>query len=388
MLSDPVEITHQSDESPVIFAPGGNVICEGDTLILKSSPGQNYEWSNGIHSEQIINVSESGIYTVAIDGICNQEQLFSLPLTVDVLTSIPPVADDVVILEGDSVLLMASGENCQWYDQPIGGNLLATGPMLQTMPLTSSATYYVESHHLYNGRTQTGGKQDTTGMNGIPSQGGFLIFEAWTPFNLVSVDVYVPSTGPLIPRFVQLWSKDSLLAFKRFELQPGINTLDLNFNVPVGKFSLQCQQGNLWRNTGSLNYPYLIGDAGQINTSSFGDNYYYYFYDWKIKKADLECISERTAVQVLLSGRQEFDIDTIVSVSPNPTSGFVWVDLNEQISGIKWIRILDFNGHEVLFLNTGLEAGFRLDFKNFPAGVYCLQISGDSFFETKTILKI
>ncbi|MBK9984899.1 MAG: T9SS type A sorting domain-containing protein [Saprospiraceae bacterium] len=282
---------------------------------------------------------------------------------------------------------MAEGENCQWYDQPSGGNLLATGPLFQTMPLNSSATYFVESHYIYPGEIQSGGKTDTTGVGGLAGQAGYLLFETWAPFTLLSVTVYVPSDGPLGTRFVQLWSGDSLLAFKRFELNPGANVFDLNFNVPVGKFSLLCQQGNLWRNTGELDYPYPIGDVGQITTSSFGDHYYYYFYDWKIKKEDKECVSTRSAVHVILSATKEIEDNQTLSVFPNPTTGILLIDIKGNKEGAKFFRLLDASGREILKQILDNVNSFHLDLNRLSAGVYMLQISGDSLFDIHKLIK-
>ncbi len=267
-LTNTIEIEFISDDPPVIFSPEGNVICQGDTLFLSTAPGENYTWSNGITGTQTLAVAESGSYTVATDARCTQGQLVSAPFEVVVLPSPPPVIDDVVISQGDSILLTATGENCQWYDQPFGGNLLASGPSFQTQPLGNSIAYYVESHHSYPGKIEAGGKPDTTGTGGLPAQSGYLLFETWDPFILRSVTVYVPPGAPLVNRFVQLYKADTLAAVKQFPVQTGLNIFELNFDVPVGQFSLRCPLGHIWRDTGQLNSPYPIGNAGQITSSS------------------------------------------------------------------------------------------------------------------------
>ncbi|MDZ4749206.1 MAG: FG-GAP-like repeat-containing protein [Saprospiraceae bacterium] len=372
-LTQPVDIEVIADVAPLIFLPEGNVICEGDTLILTASEGENYTWSNGVTGTQTLEVTQTGEYSVAIDALCFEGQLESNPLHVEVLSSAPPVVEDVVILAGDSVLLTAEGVNCEWYDQPFGGALLYSGSTFQTMPLSDASTYYVESHFLYPGSLQDGGKPDSTGDGGIPSQGGYLFFEAWQPFTLISVTVYVPEGGALGSRFVQLWSGDSLFATMQFELHPGVNVFELNFTVPVGQFTLQCQQGNLWRNSGALDYPYPIGDAGQITTSSFGNNFYYYFYDWKIRTQDFECISARTEVNVILSGIENMDLSSTVKMFPNPTSGLLRVDLEDNLTDAGSFRILDSYGRVVVRENFLFADGIQISLEPFPAGLYLFQ---------------
>src|SRR5690606_26187368 len=144
------------------------------------------------------------------------------------------------------------------------------------------------------------GKPNTTG-GGISVQTGFLRFEAWEPFVLSSVKVFLPEGAPLTPRFVQLFSEDTLLAVRQFQVNPGWNELLLDFDVPIGKLSLHCPQGNLFRDTGNTAYPYPLGDVGEIETSSFGDDYYYYFYDWKIQTRETECVSSRIGVSLIIS---------------------------------------------------------------------------------------
>jgi len=375
-LTSAVEIKKTVDPIPFILSGTGNRICEGDSIVLVASPGENYQWSNGETGVSSITVKESGLYTVSVDAACSAEQLSSLPFETIVFSSPPPVAHGAEILPGDSILLTADGENCQWYDQAIGGTLLAVGPTYQTLPLLSSSTFFVESHYLYPGETQSGGKTDSTGTGGLALQAGYLLFETWEPFTLISVTVYVPAGGPLGTRFVQLWSGDSVLLFKSFVVHPGANVLDLDFKVPVGKFTLQCQQGNLWRNTGPQDYPYAIGDVGKITSSSFGDQYYYFFYDWQIKTDDVECISTRTAVDVILTATDQAEKDKALLIYPNPTSGLVHVELPGNIDNTKLVRLMDANGREVYRENIDHTQAFQLELHLIPAGMYIVEILG------------
>ena len=388
-LSQTVEIKLINDTLPVIFSPQGNVICQGDTLVLNASPGEHYNWSNGVTGTQTLLVGESGSYTVATDALCAQEQLVSDPFDVIVLPPVPPpVVSDTVIGQGDSILLMADGENCRWYDQPKGGNLLAGGPTFQTLPLGNSATYYVESHHIYPGEIQSGGKPDTTGTGGLPAQSGYLLFEAWQPFKIRSVAVYLPPGAPLINRFVQLYKADTFLVARQFAVQTGWNILELNFNVPVGQlFSLRCPLGYLWRDTGQLNYPYPIGNVGQIISSSFGDNYYYYFYDWEIQSYDFECVSERVAVNVSVTDAKEPANAPVLTVFPNPSGAAFSIEIKGHAAGATLFRLMDASGKEVLQEALGNAHAFQLELGKLPVGLYILQVFGNDFFETRTLLK-
>jgi hypothetical protein len=387
-ITKPIEITYIHDLKPKVYSFSGNVICQGDTIELISSPEENYVWSNGTEDTQFLSVFDSGYYTVATEAQCLIGSVVSDSFKVEVLTSLPPITADVIVLPGDSILLTAEGENCHWYDQASGGNLLATGASFQTMPLTHSTTYYVESHYLYPGEFQQGGKSDTTGAGGFPSQSGYLLFEAWNPFTLDSVTVFKPANASPDSVEIQLWSPDSMVNFKQFDVKAGSNILDLNFNVPVGNFSLRCPQANLWRNRGTLEYPYKIGDAGQITSSSFGDHYYYYFYDWRIKKNDYECVSERIPVDVILSGTGLGENHNVFSIFPNPSSGIFNIYLDQISSGAIFSEILNADGREVFRQKWDHALSFQCDIEKLPPGFYILQIKGDRFFEAKKILKL
>ncbi len=386
-LTQAVEIHWVVEKTPAIFSPAGNTVCHGDTLVLTASSGENYTWSDGTMGAPTLSITESGSFTVAVDALCSQGQIVSAPFEVTVLQAPAPAADAVTIGQGDSLIVTASGENCHWYDQPIGGNLLSTGPSFQTPPLDSDTTFYVESHYFYPGEVQQGGKSDTTGAGGVSTQTGFLYFKTWSPFTLLSVTVYVPPGAPLNNRFVQLWSPDTLLAVKQFSVQAGMNVLDLNFEVPVGDFTLRCQQGNLFRNLGLLNYPYSIGDVGEITTSSFGENYYYYFYDWQIRKPDFECVSERAVVNISITDTYEQADELGLRVFPNPSGKLFFVELKGSTGGIAFFRLLDAGGREMQAKALDNVSSFQLDLDRLPAGFYTLQVFGDNFFITKALVK-
>jgi len=386
-LTQPIDIQQVIDAPPKIYSPEGNTICHGDTLLLIASEGNNYLWSNNVTGTQVLAVNEKGDYTVTTDALCFNGQWTSNPFHVEVLGAPAPEVEDVFTLSGDSVLLTADGVNCQWYDQPVGGTLLGAGSNLQTGPINGATTYYVESHYLYPGDIQSGGKQDTIDQGGLPTQGGFLLFEAWEPFTLQAVTVYVPAEGPLGTRFVQLWSADSLLATKRFEIAPGANTLLLDFQIPVGSFSLQCQQGNLWRNAGELAYPYLLGSVGQINTSSFGDGYYYYFYDWQIQRYDAECISARTPVYVLISALNETYGDIALQVYPIPSANTIEVKLSDLLPAAQAFRVIDSYGREMIRQSIPGQNSFQVNLSHLPPAQYILQVIGDGYWAAKKIIK-
>jgi hypothetical protein len=385
----PREIKLKNEVNPSIFSPSGNIICQGDTLILYAQGGEQYTWSNGSMNVSEMRVTASGTYTVAAAAKCKQGQLMSDTFKVTALPAPPPmVNDDVILLPGDSILLMATGDQCAWYDQPDGGNLLGTSCTLQTTALNESTSYYVENLYDYPGEIQDGGKKDTIGAGGPALQSGYLLFEAWEPFELISVDVYVPEGSPQGTRFIQLWSGDSLLQSKSFSVVTGLNQLSLSFPVPVGSHSLRCPQGNLFRNTGSLDYPFPIGNVGRINSSSFGEGYYFDLYNWKIKTRDIHCVSSRQEINVIISGLNPANDPGHDILLPNPTHGTVNIDLTDLPSQYTHLKLLSSSGEHLLTHSIEGEKGVTLDIHPFPSGVYFVQLTGKGTPIIVRILKI
>lgn len=373
-LSQTVEITERKESTPVIFSPGGNVICQGDSIELISSPGEHYLWSDGVSETSSIWVNESGNYSVSLDAQCTEGRLESNPFELTVLSAEQPVILNIAFLPGDTILLTADRDNCNWYDVEAGGSPIANGPVLKTKSQGPISTFYVESTYLYEGKNESGGKIDTTGQGGISTQSGYLQFTSWANFSLLTVDILVPPGAPLNNRFVQLWKEEALVAFKQFEVTPGMNTLDLGFNVLPGDYSLRCQQGNLWRNTGILDYPYPIGNVGSIINSSFGDGFYYYFYNWKIKTNNLECTSARLKVEVIQTATSDPEFSSQLRVFPNPFIKNATIELPETMLHPEILMVSDLHGHVLVKLTLEQQENVQLDLTNLVPGVYMLQV--------------
>lgn len=373
-LSQTVDIIYRKDSPPLIYSAEGNVICQLDSIELISSPGEHYLWSDGESVTSTFWVSESGTYTVSIDAQCADERLESEPFEVFVLSADQPEILDTAFLPGDTIVLTADRANCIWYDLPDGGNPITTGPILKAKSQGQVSTFYVESNYRYDGENMSGGKMDTTGEGGISAQSGFLFFSSWANFTLLSVDIFIPEGAPLNNRFVQLWQGDSVVAFKQFEVTPGINVLELGFHISPGEYSLRCQQGNIWRNTGILDYPYPIGNVGSITTSSFGEGFYYYFYNWQIKTDDMECTSARLKVEVIQTATSVPEFSNQLRVFPNPFIKNATIEIPETMLHPEILMVSDLNGHVLVKLTLEQQKNVQLDLTNLVPGVYMLQV--------------
>jgi len=239
-----------------------------------------------------------GVYTVSLT-VTNANGSDTKTITdyiiVDLVES--PVTQGAESCGAATLTLTASGGDIlQWYDAPTGGNLLYTGTTL-TQNFTQPTTYYVQSGYseaIYDaGNTQI----NTNGSNHTASNAYYLLFDAYKPFKLVSVQV---NSGTAGSRIIELRnSSDQVLQTITVNLTTGINTVNLNWDIPQGSnYRLKCGTStpNLWRNNTGTNFPYTLPGVLSITGTNAGDpNYYYYFYNWKVLYGD-ECVSVRTPV--------------------------------------------------------------------------------------------
>jgi hypothetical protein len=75
-----ITITTLPNPQVIIATSGPTTICEGENVILTSSPGSNYFWSNG-STTQSITVNQSGTYSV-LTSVSNGCSAQSLPVQV------------------------------------------------------------------------------------------------------------------------------------------------------------------------------------------------------------------------------------------------------------------------------------------------------------------
>ncbi len=392
-LSNSITTTIIEETDPIISLDGDDKFCFGETVTLTTDlgSGMNPVWSNSETGESIT-ITESGTYFVQTESTCSSNTLTSQSVEITVLNPGTPVVQNAVINDPGPATITATGDNLVWFDSPTGGNQIGTGSSFDIDYMDMDSTVYVESQLVDGGEEQNGGKTDNAGGGGLPSTGAYSYFEVYEPFTLKNVTVYVPNGAPSGVRDIQLVDQnDNILATASFDLGQGEHTLDLNFEVPVGNdLSLRCPQNNMFRNDGGVNYPYPIGDVGEITTSVYGNGYYYYFYNWNIEKEKIECISERVEANAFIFSVSNEEIEgtlTGLSVYPNPTRGEVNIEFEALENMDLNITLLDMTGREIkTWGNTSVYIGQQielLDLGGVAKGMYHIQLTANG----KTINK-
>ncbi len=345
-LSNVIPVTIIQTETPVLTVEGQGITCAGDAITIASSNAQSYLWSNGATSPSI-EVTETGDYFVNITGICSGQSLQSDPVHIEILENPLPVAQDVIIGEPGTAELTASGNNLEWFASETSTEVLGTGNTFVTPYFTEQTSFWVQATTNHPGQQMSGGYTNMSN-GGLPSTGGRLIFDATEPFVLEQATILVPATSTAGYRNFQLFnSEGELIQSVSVYCEVGTQTIDLNLEIPAGtNMEIGCAENNLFRSSGVAGYPFAIGDVGSIHGSTFGTSYYYYLYDWRIRKGSMQCVSPRVEVNAMVVNIDEIQNPLGLSAYPNPVKENLVLRSKNTIAGAR-VYIVDLSGRVV-----------------------------------------
>ncbi len=397
--SDIKSVLYNPDQTPeIIFIEGSGVNCPGDIVVIGTEPALAYQWNTG-ETSQSIPVENSGTYTLTITGNCAAFESDSLQI-VFTDPELPLLSRDTVLLDhADEVSLVAEGSSVMWFSDAEGMELIGTGPLLNAGLIDRDTTFYVADLSSYFG------PEEQTGMlnhQGTPYSGNNinsgLIFTVFREIVLEKVRVFTQHSGF---RTIELKQTDELtgiantIASRRVYIDPQTSYIDLDFSILPGKDyilttnadSNLVHQGmlspRLYRSNTGANFPYILEEIMEITTTVHGPANYYYFYDWKVREKQAECLSALIPVVILLqtsSNEQlSIDLDNAMQVFPNPATGTVNIKLDPEIkAGIqkieltdqwgRWIKEIEFSGREKIFVGNLSPGIYYLNIKMMGSG--------------------
>ena len=386
--SDPVSIAVLETVTPAIDFDGQLGFCEGGSVILSGPEGGTYAWNVGVEA-QSLEVSNSGEFQLDFTDVCGNTATSDL-IEVNVY-GYPeaPTTEDFTIADPAEVALNATGENLLWYDaedtmMPIGAG--SDYPVY----VDQTTTFWVASESVNDGTTATGAKDERDLDNGQFHQnnGFWLVFDAYQNMTLESVKAYASGLGSRQVTLVD--ASGATLQSSTVNMEDGENTVDLNFFVPAGEgYGLRVSSDNpqLWRDGIGSNpdYPYALGDFGAITGTSVNgansQNYYYFFYDWKVSVDAVGCASERVPLTVTVTNPSSVgQIAGLSSIDayPNPTAGALTLDLDLGANVLDLtVAILDLQGRTLQSTNWSAQTtGQRqLDLTALAPGHYTVRLT-------------
>ena len=300
----PVTLYLQNESSTSTINVTGDVeICEGDDIELTANYGDSYLWNTG-ETTQSIMVSESGNYSVTVQNsncsfVYGSAETNVSEVSVDAPTLENPISTSCL---GESLSIELNVEDANWYNED--QELVYTGN-----------TYYLpvleEDVHLYASQIAQDTESDNVGQTehqGSNSYSGeqynsYLIFNANRDFILNSIDVFTDSqyAGN---RTIELRTDLNQVLIDTTVYISGDATIELNWDIPEGlNYRLGTNSNMNYSNFGFENpmlkrcnentsYPYIIENVVNITDSEYGNEYYYYFYNWQISWTNSNCESE------------------------------------------------------------------------------------------------
>jgi hypothetical protein len=322
-FTNTIFVSYYEPIAPTVAVSGDLEFCEGGSVQLTSSNGMSWDWSNG-EDTQAITVSESGTYSVSVQGDC-ESPLTSLEIEVVALnTPANPVISDVEVAGAGSAEFTGTSENLRWYETEMAETPLEEGLTFTTPWIDVTTSYWVEDI-TYHGGGEVNGGPETNADGQIHFNSSFyLLFDANEEIIIESVKVF--ADGASNREFAVVDSFGSVVTSGIYLVPDGESIVELNFSVPAGQgYGLRSMDNDplLWRDSQpdtDIDFPFAIGDLASITgtnvTGNNWNNYYYFFYDWTVSTPVSECESDRIEVMaIVISCAGDFNGDGVVNTN-------------------------------------------------------------------------
>ncbi|HEX5111673.1 MAG TPA: FG-GAP-like repeat-containing protein, partial [Saprospiraceae bacterium] len=381
----PIEIATDPDTlKPVLDYGGALAKCNGETGVISVTPGLSYTWSNGDTTQQIV-VGETGDYYALVHGYCRDQ--YSDTLTLTFIVPDAPVVENDTVPPGESATLHAIGDSIVWYYDPNGVSVIGSGPTFTIDDLNDTVTVYAANLGILEGTDYGVGpisQQGNTKYNANFVNGGQL-FEVYEPIIIHQITVFTDSVGI---RSIEISDGNSIIFQKHVTLDAGATVVNLNVELPVGSYTMGTNTNDnlaefgtnspyLWRSSEGVLYPYEIPEVMSITNSTYGETFYYYFYDWKISTQDQYCNSDLVPVTAILdlgSAVNPVFSSIALPIVPNPTRE--WLKLILESNDDAQIEIAGADGQARKQLKiTGIsEQSYLLDLNEQAPGIYWIRV--------------
>jgi hypothetical protein len=282
-----------------------------------------------------------------------------------------PIAyNDTSYVSPATFQLTTAANSANWYTDTLGSSSIFSGSPFTTPSLNVNTSYYIRE---VGGPNVFGGPADNTiGTGGYYNNDRHLFLDCYTPSTLISTDVYAGTAQAIT--FELRDNNSQVLADTTITVQIGLNTLYLNFDVPLmNDLELGMSTGNsdLYRNSTGSAYPYAIGNIASMtgHNSPNSATYHYFFYNLKMKENCISNFAEATAVFILPLLVEDV-VNSDFLIYPNPATNSITISINESINSID---IYDIKGSLILSQSYQKKSA-SIDVSNFAKGIYAVKV--------------
>ena len=369
--------------------------CSGEVSFQDDSYGQPSGWlwdfgdgntstlQNPIHSY----LSE-GTYDVSlfVSNALGQDSIFLTSVVVVDFSDPPTTFNDTSYVNPSTFTLTSLSNSVNWYSDTVGSQPVGSGPSYTTPLLSNNTTYYAQE---LGGPVTTGGPMDNNiGGGGFYNNDRHIFIDSYKQNKLISVDVYAGTSHNVT--FELRDNNSQIIEDKTIFLQTGLNTLQLDFNMPIMndlELGVSGTGSDLYRNNSGASYPYLVANLASItgNSSPYaGDtNYHYFFYNLNIQESCLSNFTPTHAIFATASEVNNFE-NSFIDVYPNPATDKVFIASKYLIKSLK---VYDISG-KLCFQDNTISNQYELDVSRFSKGMYTINIiDKENSFVTKVFVE-
>jgi hypothetical protein len=252
----------------------------------------------------------------------------TLNVTMIPVTSLPTASSDVVICEGQTAALSATGTGTiKWYNSATATTSVRTGSAFTTPALNATTSYFAEREvTLANVGPATA---SGTSSSNTAVANRYLIFNCTTPTKLKSVLVNASAVGQIL---VELQDSTGKMLESKVVLltAAGSQDIELDFFLPAQNslrlVSRQITYTNLTVATSGITYPLTNGTVSI--TANSGTGTFLPFFNWKF--APIKSLREVVVVNVK-------PVATLSAISPT-TIASGGSDFALNVSGTNFVN--------------------------------------------------
>ena len=372
--------------------------CFVTSLDIVSPLVKNYEWSTGERNTALV-ANDSNTYKANIEDHCGEE--FEVSKEIVIIDPTPKNILGDTVGRGATAELFAEGNNLKWYASADDQEALYIGNKLSMEDVQEDRTFYVQGDDEYRFESEYVGETEWTGTNmyGNVDLNGGMFFDVREDLVLESIEVYTDSIGE---REFQILDADNEVIYsKTIDLVVGKNILDFDISLPSGDNYFITTEVNknfrtfgffgprLQRSNTETKYPYRNSNLMWITNSKFGPQFMHYFYNWKIRKADLQCVSERIPVNVMLDINSSTDDEDpgLYAIYPNPTNSSVNIEYSGRHQSFG-VDLYNIKGQKVFTQHNIRDSQVNIDLSRFPSGLYTILFNSfDGYSNAKRLIK-
>ncbi|MBK9391322.1 MAG: T9SS type A sorting domain-containing protein [Bacteroidetes bacterium] len=412
-------IVFNSPAAPLILTEGTTQLCQGDSVILgvTNTPGYSYQWKlNGgaIGTDSIFHSAKSsGTYTLNVSNSigCSASSANSVPVTVNplpVIGSISQMGNDTKFCRGESITLSVPPDNSYSYSWK-NKTAVVEGQTTNLFIARETGEYTVEV------LSSSGCKKiaepvkiEVVEMPAMPSiDPGIYHPDICLGENPLRLSVKDTAAG-----YNYKWFKNGTpySVSKYIDIQEGGNYyLEANLDICTS-----ARDSLVVKSMKTLPKPDIFAHGSTVwhlSTTSKANYYKWYYNGSAIPDADkkmyvanqnlgiyrvgiaddIQCfsLSDTVRIPTNITGIEDNDPFENVKIFPNPTTGLITIEINNNIYGELEIDIMTINGLKIRNIKSDKISDYfvmEIDLTDYSSGMYIINLSAGKYFATRKII--